>query len=108
MNVTYELPAKIHSSVTLKADQRLYNDLIDCIELTEARWPRQSLSTGQSFTKALSSALWYLDPHHHTLHERGITLPDKFQKFCGYNEEKKGEETSAVRSGSQPPCSAAK
>lgn len=88
----YELPAKLVGE-KLRADQILYNDLIDSIELTEARWPHQDLSTGQCFTKALSGALWYIDPHHHTLRERGIILPDMFQKFTGHNDFKRGNLT---------------
>ena len=83
--------AKIEGNA-LRADQKLYNDLIDCIESTEARWPHQSLCTGQSFSKALSAALWYVDPHHHTLRERGITLPGMFLKFNGYNDYKRKKE----------------
>ena len=91
MSVRYLLPAKIEGNA-LRADQKLYNDLIDCIESTEARWPHQSLCTGQSFSKALSAALWYVDPHHHTLRKRGITLPGMFLKFNGYNYYKRKKE----------------
>ncbi len=78
MNVTYELPDKLTGDL-LRADQRLYNDFIDYLETTEARWPRQNVSTGQAFVKAVSNALWYLNPHHATLRERGIILPTPFQ-----------------------------
>ena len=74
MTVTYHLPDKYGGSGdVIRADKQLYNDLIDYIETTEARWARQSLSTGQQFTKVLSSVLWYLDPHHDTLHDRGCS-----------------------------------
>lgn len=83
MSVTYEVPTKI-SGDNLRADQRLHNDLIDSIASTNARWPRQKLSCGQNFVKTLSSALWYLDPHHHALCERGISIPSLFTTFSGY------------------------
>ena len=46
MNVTYVLPGKI-AGEALRADQRLYNDLIDYFETIAARWARQNISTGQ-------------------------------------------------------------
>ena len=91
MKVTYTLPAKINppEGNQLRADQRLYNDVIDRLESMTARWTRDSLSTGQSFTKALSSALWYLDTHHDTLHERGVCLPAPFdtkEHYCPFTQ----------------------
>lgn len=91
MSVTYELPAKV-SGDKLRADQRMYNDLIDSIESTGAKWPRQSVSSGQSFIKALSSTLWYIDPHHNTLRQRGVVIPNLFKKFSGYNDYKRKKE----------------
>ena len=91
MAVTYDLPNKITGN-TLRADQLLYNDLIDYFETTEARWARQNISIGQRFTKAMSNALWYLDPHHDTLSARGISLPVPLQRFCNYNDYKRKKE----------------
>ena len=58
----------------------------------EVGWASDSLPTAQSFTKALSSALWYLDPHHDALCEWGIKLPAPFNKFQGYNDYKRKKE----------------
>ena len=80
MNVTYVLPGKI-AGEALRADQRLYNDLIDYFETIDARWARQNISTGQQFAKALSGSLWYLDPHHDTLRERGCINPIECQYY---------------------------
>ena len=66
--------------------------MIDRLESMTARWTRDSLSTGQSFTKALSSALWYLDTHHDTLHERGVCLPAPFDTLHGYNDYRRKKE----------------
>ena len=80
MNVTYVLPGKI-AGEALRADQRLYNDLIDYFETIAARWAWQNISTGQQFAKALSGSLWYLDPHHNTLRERGCINPIECQYY---------------------------
>ena len=91
MTVQFTLPQKIIAS-QLRADQRLYNDVIDCFATMGVGWAPDSLPTAQSFTKALSNALWYLDPHHDTLCERGIKLPVPFDKFQGYNDYKRKKE----------------
>ena len=95
MTVRFTLPQKIASSEgnQLRADQRLYNDVIHCFANMEVGWAPDSLPTAQSFTKALSNALWYLDPHHDTLYERGIKLPVPFDKFQGYNDYKRKKES---------------
>ena len=85
MSVTYELQTKINGD-NLRADQRLHNDLIDSNRSTNARWSRQNLFHGQDFVKTLSSALWYIDQHHHTLRERAISIPCLFATFSGYND----------------------
>ena len=77
MNVTYVLPGKI-AGEALRADQRLYNDLIDYFETIDARLARQNISTGQQFAKA---HFWYLDPHHDTLRERGCINPIECQYY---------------------------
>ena len=88
MKVTYALPEKINPQERkqLRADQRLYNDVIDDLDTMKAGWMIDNLATGKSFIRALSSALWCLDPHCDTLHERGVSLPVHFDKYCGYND----------------------
>ena len=94
MKVTFTLPAKINPPVgrRLRADQELHNNVIDVLQSMKVGWSRDSLSTGQAFTKALTSTLWYLDQHHDTLRERGINLPAPFDKFHGYNDYKRKKE----------------
>ena len=57
MKVTFTLPAKINTSVgcQLRADQELHNNVIDMLQSMKVGWSRDSLSTGQAFTKALTS-----------------------------------------------------
>ena len=88
MKVTYTLPEKINpqEGKQLRADQWLYNDVNDELDTMKVGWTSNDFSTGKSFIKALSSALWYLDPHHDTLHERGVSLPVPFDNYCGYND----------------------
>ena len=94
MSVTFTLPAKITppEGNQLRADQRLHNELIDALESMGVGWNRDGLSTGEAFTKALSSVLWYLDSHHDTLSERGVELPVPFDKFHGYNDYRRKKE----------------
>jgi len=40
---------------------------------------------GAPFVCALSSALWYIDGHHHTLKEAGFPVPEMFSGFSGFN-----------------------
>jgi len=40
---------------------------------------------GTLFVRALSSALWYIDGHHHTLKEAGCPVPEMFSGFSGFN-----------------------
>ena len=60
MKVTFTLPAKINTKCTsvgrqLRADQELHNNVIDVLQSMKVGWSRDSLSTGQAFTKALTS-----------------------------------------------------
>ena len=73
MKVTYALPEKINpqEAKQLRADQRLYSDVTDDLDTMKVGWTSNNLSTGKSLIKALSSALWYLDPFRDTLHDRG-------------------------------------
>ena len=66
--------------------------MIDRLNSMKAGWTRDSLSTGQSFATALSSALWYLDAHHDTLYERGVSLPVPFDELHGYNDYRRKKE----------------
>ena len=85
MNVTYKLPEKLTGDV-LRAYQRLYNDLMLTLLMSGGQG---NIIYWVGICKALSNALWYLDPHHATLHERGIGLPIPFQKFSGYSDYKR-------------------
>ena len=43
-------------------------------------------TTGEKFVKALSDALWTLDPHHKNFADRCISIPSDFSGFSGYND----------------------
>jgi hypothetical protein len=42
-------------------------------------------TVGLNVVKTLTNVLWYIDPHHHKFHDRGIKLPKTFSSFEGYN-----------------------
>ena len=49
-------------------------------------WRHCSISTGRSFIRMLSQALWYLDPHHTKFQGQGMHIPDRFCSFTRYND----------------------
>ena len=50
---------------SLRAAQRLHNDVIDLLLSTNVRWSPGIVDTiGQQCIKVIVAALWYLDPHH--------------------------------------------
>ena len=73
MKVTFTLPAKINPPVgcQLRADQELHNNVMDVLQSMKVGWSRDSLSTGQAFTKALikpNSTRAHTHTHTHTQH----------------------------------------
>ena len=59
------------SEQQLRGDQRLRNDFLQYLHEKKVGWsPGVVSSTGERFVRTLSSALWYLDPHHQQLMER--------------------------------------
>ena len=65
---------------------RLKNDIIAWLENNNVGWSVQNTkSLGLEFVNTLGDALWYVDGHHHTLHERGHGVPNLFKQFQGYN-----------------------
>ena len=94
MTVRYTLPTKIMppEGNHLRADQQLYNDVIECLNSMEVGWTAHNMPRGQLLMKTLSNALWYSDSHHDTLRERGINIPEPFDKFHGYNDFKRKKE----------------
>ena len=72
---------------TLRSDQMLYNDILDLLALMKVGWnPTVVKTTGEKFVKALSNALWILDPHHKSFADRSVLIPPEFQAFHGYND----------------------
>ena len=72
---------------TLRGDQTLYNDVLDMLVKMKVGWsPGVIKTTGEKFVKALSDALWTLDPHHKSFADRSITIPSDFHEFSGYND----------------------
>ena len=59
------------SQQQLRGDQRLRNDFLHYLEERKVRWnPSVVSNTGEEFVKSMTSALWYLDPHHQQLLDR--------------------------------------
>ena len=55
----------------LRGDQRLRNDYLQYLQDRKVGWsPGIVSSTGEQFVRIMTSALWYLDPHHQQLMDR--------------------------------------
>ena len=79
------LPQK-YNGERLRADQSLYNDVIDMFASWNIGWGPDSVrSIGERCVKTLASALWYLDPHHTQFKDRSCEICGAFAKFQGYN-----------------------
>ena len=84
------LPKKVD---TPRADQRMYNDIIDLLASWNIGWSPDTVETvGKKCVKVLCGALWYLDPHHGRFKDRSLPLPACFEKFQGYNDWKRKKE----------------
>ena len=87
-NMQRILPAHIAGD-NLRGDQRLCNSVIDVLEKDKIGWsPQMVSSAGFSCVSQITSALWYFDTHHDTLHERSLHLPVK--PCCIYSKAKLG------------------
>ena len=72
---------------SLRGDQRLRNDVLDSLGRMQVGWaPDVVATTGESFVRGLTDALWTLDPHHKSFQDRSILLPTAFSIFQGYND----------------------
>ena len=86
------LPQKV-SSDTMRADQKMYNDVIDLLASWNVGWSPDSVETvGKRCVKTIVGALWYLDPHHERFSARSLASPASFHKFKGYNDWKRKRE----------------
>lgn len=64
---------------------KLYNAIIAFLQKNDFTWISKGNLHGAPFVRALSSALWYIDGHHHTLKEAGCPVPEMFSGFSGFN-----------------------
>ena len=72
---------------TLRGDQKLHNDVLDELVRMGVGWsPDAVTTTRENFVKALSHALWALDPYHTCFQDRAISLLSAFIGFQGYND----------------------
>lgn len=86
------LPKK-YSGERLRADQSLYNDVLDLLASWNVGWGPDSVQTvGERCVKTISSALWYLDPHHTQFKDRSCEISGVFAKFQDYNNWKRKKE----------------
>jgi hypothetical protein len=70
-----------------KADNRLYNDLVDSIKSLKIGWTVNNVDiVGTKVVGTLANALWYLTCHQTKLGDRGCHIPDLFAKFRDYND----------------------
>ena len=78
---------------SLRADQRLRNDVIDLLSSMNIGWSPDVVDTvGQQCIKAIVASLWYLDPHHDRFRDRSLAIPTCFASFKGYNDWKRKKE----------------
>lgn len=63
---------------------RLYNDIISCLEKENVMFMSHQMDLGKSIVKDLCDVLWYVDPFHERLKSRHITIPKPFDRFTGY------------------------
>ena len=69
------LPAKVKGD-KLRADQRVFNDVIDLLWAMNIGWTPDILgSVGENCIKVPVSSLWYTDPCRKQFVERSIHLP---------------------------------
>ena len=88
------LPQKV-SSDTMRADQKMYNDIFDLLASWNVGWSPDSVETvGKRCVKTIVGTLCYLDPHHERFSARSLAIPASFHKFNGYNDWKKRERSA--------------
>ena len=75
---------------------RLYNDLLKVLKAQGVGFRATQLDVGKIICQTIANALWLLDPHHGKLNSRGITVPEVFQRFQGYNDFKKMKKKAPV------------
>ena len=65
------VPVCSSSEQQLRGNQRLRNDVLQYLQERKVGWSPSTVSTtGEQLVKVLTSALWYLDPHHKQLSDR--------------------------------------
>jgi hypothetical protein len=78
-----------------KAENRLYNDLVECIKSIEIGWTLDNVdNVGKKVVGTLAKALWFLTCHHTELADRGCQIPVLFAKFQDYNDHVKAHKRS--------------
>lgn len=76
-----------HSRTGTKASDRLYNDVLEVVQEEGVGFNAQQVDTiGKNIISTITDSLWYLDTQHAKLKNRGIQLPQLFQRFQGYND----------------------
>jgi hypothetical protein len=66
----------------------LYNDLINILEQSSLGWTGGTHeSIGNNLVNRLVDLLWYIDPHHEKLKNRGYKIPDFFLALPQYQNE---------------------
>ena len=81
------LPQKTPEGDQIRGNQKLLNDVIAVLENKNIAWsPQSGSSIGESSVNQLTSVLWYLDPHHDTLQERGLRIHKELSHLSGYND----------------------
>ena len=66
---------------------KLMNELISYLNINRLGWSKSIVdTTGISFIKCLTSALWHTTCHHDSFKERSIDIPLIFQKYQNYDD----------------------
>lgn len=82
------LPAKYNPSArSINKKEQMFNDILALMQEKGLQgWHADTAQTiGARFVESIVNVLWYLDPHHDKLKERGAHLPRDLQAFHSYN-----------------------
>jgi hypothetical protein len=67
------------------SDDKLFNEVINVLKKNDIGFlPEQLHEFAPAVIKPIHSALWYMDPHHKKLEERGFHLEGMFRDLHGY------------------------
>ena len=83
----WALPTFVFTVIVRNKRDEIYNDLLVYLKSKELLWTAEEVQseTATRAVQSLRDVLWYIDGSHHTLNERGCTIPTVFRQCEGYN-----------------------